>query len=157
VFFIFWGGELNNEKKLQKKNTIKALDGRRLIFFHATTNQKHAGVTEGGWDRPHDRARTLGEHDDNNEGDEGDDDKYGEDGDIPNDVKEYAGGRQTTKKYPTTRQKQAGSTGERRGMRRNWRGDRWERELIVLGQSRSAPTLLPPLPPWTIFTGPTWY
>ena len=32
-------------------------------FFHATTNQKHAGVTEGGWDRPHDRARTLGERD----------------------------------------------------------------------------------------------
>ena len=51
----------------------------------------------GGWDRPHDRARTIGEHDDNNEGDEGDDNKYGEDGDIPNDVKEYAGGRQTTK------------------------------------------------------------
>ena len=32
-------------------------------FFHATTNQKHAGVTEGGWDRPHERARTLGERD----------------------------------------------------------------------------------------------
>ncbi len=136
---------------------IKALDGCRLFFFHATTNQKHVGVMEGGWDRPHDRARTLGEHDDDNEGDEGDDDKYGVDGDIPNDVKEYAGFRQTTKKYTTTSQKQAGSTGERRGMRRNWRGARWECELIVLGQSRSAPTLLPPLPPWIIFTGPTWY
>ncbi len=32
-------------------------------FFHATTNQKHAGMTEGGWDRPHDCARTLGERD----------------------------------------------------------------------------------------------
>jgi hypothetical protein len=32
-------------------------------FFQATTNQKHAGVTEGGWDRPHNRARTLGERD----------------------------------------------------------------------------------------------
>jgi hypothetical protein len=32
-------------------------------FFHATTNQKNAGVTEGGWDRPHDRAKTLGEWD----------------------------------------------------------------------------------------------
>ncbi len=27
-------------------------------FFHATTNKKHAGVTEGEWDRPHNRART---------------------------------------------------------------------------------------------------
>jgi hypothetical protein len=41
----------------------KALDGHRLIFCHTTTNQKHTGVTEGGWDRPRDRARTLGEHD----------------------------------------------------------------------------------------------
>ncbi len=34
-----------------------------FVFFHAETNQKHAGVMEGGWDRPHDRARTLGEQD----------------------------------------------------------------------------------------------
>jgi hypothetical protein len=54
-----------------------------LISFHATTNQKHAGVTEGGWDRPHDRARTLGKRDGNDEGDEDDDNKYGKDGDIP--------------------------------------------------------------------------
>ncbi len=51
------------------------------------------GVTEGGWDRPHDCARTLGEHDGNNEplaeGDEDDDDEYGKDGDIPNDDDEY--------------------------------------------------------------------
>ena len=115
-------------------------------------------MTEGGWDRPHDRARTLGERDGNDEGDKDYDNEYVKDGDIPEDDDEYAGGRQTTKKYTTTSQKQAGSTGERRGMRRNWRrGARWERELIVLGQSRSAPTLLPPLPPWTIFTGPTWY
>ncbi len=40
-------------------------------------------MTEGGWDRPHDRARTFGERDGNDEGDEDDDDKYGEDGDIP--------------------------------------------------------------------------
>ncbi len=85
----------------------------RSIFFHATTNQKHAGVTEGGWDRPHDCARILGERDGNNEGDEDDDDKYSGDGDIPDDDDEYAGGRQTTKKYPTTNQKHAGSTGER--------------------------------------------
>jgi hypothetical protein len=53
-------------------------------------------VTEGGWDRPHDRARTLGERDGNDEslaeGDEDDDDEYGEDGDIPDDDDEYAAG-----------------------------------------------------------------
>jgi hypothetical protein len=65
---------------------MKALEGRRLIFCHATTNQKHASVTEGGWD---DRARMLGERDCNNEplaeGNDNDDDEYGKDGDIPND------------------------------------------------------------------------
>jgi hypothetical protein len=54
--------------------------GRRLIFCHATTNQKHAGVTEGGWDRPCNRARTLGEHGGINkplaEGDKDDNHKY---------------------------------------------------------------------------------
>ncbi len=74
----------------------------RSIFFHATTNQKHVGVTEGGWDRPHNRARTLGEREGNDEGDKDDDDEYGEDGDIPDDDDEYAGGRQSTKKYTTT-------------------------------------------------------
>ncbi len=34
-----------------------------MIICHAATNQKHAGVTEGGWDRPCDHARALGEHD----------------------------------------------------------------------------------------------
>jgi hypothetical protein len=83
------------------------------IFFQATTNQKQAGMTEGGWDRPHDRARTLGERDGNDEGDEDDNDEYGKNGDIPDDDDKYAGGRQTTKKYTTTDQKHAGSTGER--------------------------------------------
>ncbi len=106
-----------------------------MIFFHATTNQKHAGVTEGGWDRPHDHARTLGKRNCNDEGNEDDNDEYGEDGDIPDDDDEYAGGRQTTKKCTTTNPNYAGLTGERRDMRRNWRGARWERELIVLGQS----------------------
>ncbi len=55
------------------------------IFFHATTNQKHAGATEGGWGRPHYRARTSGEHDGNNKGDEDDKDEYGKDGDILDD------------------------------------------------------------------------
>ncbi len=51
-------------------------------------------MTEGGWDRPRDRVRTLGERDGNDEplaeGDDDDEDEYGEDGDIPNDDDEYA-------------------------------------------------------------------
>jgi hypothetical protein len=50
-------------------------------------------VTEGGWDRPRDRARTLGERDGNNEplaeGNDVDDDEYGEDGNIPDNNVEY--------------------------------------------------------------------
>ncbi len=65
-----------------------------MIFCHATTNQKHAGMTEGGWDRPRDRARTLWERDGNDkplaEGDKDNDDDYGKDGDIPDDDNEYA-------------------------------------------------------------------
>ncbi len=49
---------------------------------------------EGVWDRPRDRARTLGERDGNNkplaEGNEDDNDEYGKDGDIPNDDDKYA-------------------------------------------------------------------
>ncbi len=71
---------------------MKALDGRRLIFCHATTNQKHAGVMEGGWDRPRDHARTLGERDGNNKGNKDDDDEYGKDGDISDDDDKYAVG-----------------------------------------------------------------
>ncbi len=64
------------------------------------------------YDRPHDHARTLGERDGNDEGDKDDNNEYGENGNIPDDDDEYAGGRQTTKKYTTTDQKHAGSTGE---------------------------------------------
>jgi hypothetical protein len=39
-----------------------------------------------------------------------------------------------TNENTTTNQKHAGSMGERRDMRRNWRGARCERELIVLGR-----------------------
>ncbi len=52
------------------------------------------GVTEGGWDRPRDHGRTLGERDGNDEplaeGDKDDDNEYSEDGDIPDDNDEYA-------------------------------------------------------------------
>jgi hypothetical protein len=51
---------------------------------------------EGGWDRPCDRARTLGERDGNDEplakGDEDDDEEYGKDGNIPDNKDEYAVG-----------------------------------------------------------------
>ncbi len=90
---------------------------------------------EGGWDRPHNRARTLGECDGNDEGNKDDDKEYGKDGDIPDDYDKYAGGRQTTKNYTTTNQKYAGSMGERHDMRRNRQGVRWERKLIVFWQS----------------------
>ncbi len=49
---------------------------------------------EGGWDRPHDCAKTLGEHDGNSkplaEGDNNNDDKYGKDSNIPDNDNEYA-------------------------------------------------------------------
>ena len=119
VFFLFWGGELN-DKKITEIKYDKGLRWPPFDFFHTTTNQKPAGVTEGGWDRPHDRARTLGECDGNDKGNKDDDKEYGKDGDIPNDYDKYAGGRQMTKKYTTTNQKHAGSMGERRDMRHNW-------------------------------------
>ncbi len=55
------------------------------------------GVKEGGWDRPRNRARRLGERDGNDkplsEGkDDNDNDKYGKDGNIPNDEDKYAVG-----------------------------------------------------------------
>jgi hypothetical protein len=93
VFFLFWGNKLNN-KKITK---IKYNKGLRWLLFdilHTTTNQKHAGVMEGGWDRPRDRARTLGERDGNDEplavGDNDDDDDDDKDSNIPNDDDKYA-------------------------------------------------------------------
>ncbi len=51
-------------------------------------------MTEGGWDRPRDRARTFWERDGNSkplaEGNDDDNDKYDEDGDFPIDNNEYA-------------------------------------------------------------------
>jgi hypothetical protein len=83
-------------KTITKIKYDKGLGWPPFNNLHYTTNQKHAGVMEGGWDRPRDRARTLGERDGNNEplaeGDEDDNDKYGKDGDIPNNEDEYAVG-----------------------------------------------------------------
>jgi hypothetical protein len=98
VFFLFWGGKLNNEKKITK---IKYNDGLRwppfdILSCSRKTSQKHVGVMEGGRDRLRDRARMLGERDGNNEplaeGNKDNDDKYGKDGDISDDNNEYAVG-----------------------------------------------------------------
>ncbi len=60
VFFFFRGGKLNN-KKITKIKNDQGLTWPPFDFFHATTNQKFAGMTEGGWDRTRDHARMLGE------------------------------------------------------------------------------------------------
>jgi hypothetical protein len=82
---------------MKKITKIKYNEGLRWPPFdilHATTNQKQAGVMEGGWDRLRDLARTLRERDGNDEplaeGDDDDDDEYNEDGNIPNDDAKYA-------------------------------------------------------------------
>jgi hypothetical protein len=90
MFFLFWGGELN-DKKITKIKYNEGLRWPPFDILHATTNQKQAGVTEGEWDRPRDHVRTLREHDGNDkplaEGnkDDDDNDKYDKDGNIPND------------------------------------------------------------------------
>jgi hypothetical protein len=125
------GNDKGNEDDDNKYGKDSNIPDKPFNFFHATTNQKHTGLTEGGWDRPHNRARTLGKCDGNNKGNKDDNKEYGEDGDIPNDYDKYAGNRQTTKNYTTTNQKHVGLTGERQDMRRNWQGVRWEHKLIV--------------------------
>jgi hypothetical protein len=129
------GNDEGNEDDNNEYGKDGNISDKQLDYFHATTNQKHAGLREGGWDRPHNCASTLGECDGNDKGNKDDDKEYGKDGDIPNDYDKYAGGRQTTKKYTTTNQKHAGSMGERRDMRRNRQGVRCERKLIVFWQS----------------------
>jgi hypothetical protein len=59
-------------------------------------------VTEGGWDRLHNRARTFGERDGNDEGDENDDNKYSKDGNMPDELFNFF--------HVTTNQKHAGVT-----------------------------------------------
>jgi hypothetical protein len=41
-----YGASNGTAKKINRKNTI-ALNGRRLIILHATTNQKQAAALEG--------------------------------------------------------------------------------------------------------------
>jgi hypothetical protein len=125
-------GDKDDDDKYSKDGNIP---DKPFDFFHATTNQKHTGLTERGWDRPHNRARTLGECDGNDEGNKDDDKEYVEDGNIPDDYDKDTGGRQMTKNYTTTNQKHASLMGERRDMRHNWQGVRWEHKLIVFWQS----------------------
>ncbi len=92
--FLISGRQIEGQK-ITKIKYNKGLRWPPFNILHATTNQKHAGMTEGGWDRPHNRASTLGEHDGNDnplaEGDNNDDkDEYNKDGDIFNDNNGYA-------------------------------------------------------------------
>jgi hypothetical protein len=90
VFFLFWGGKLN-DKKITKIKYDKGLRWPLFDVLHATTNHKQASMMEGGWNRTCNRARLLRERDGNNEppaednDDDDDDDKYDKDGNIPND------------------------------------------------------------------------
>ncbi len=63
-------------------------------------------MTEGGWDKPHDRARMLREQDGNEEplaeGNNDDDNKYNKDSNIPNNGEGYAVGL-TVSTSPLTR------------------------------------------------------
>jgi hypothetical protein len=82
-----------NKKKITKIKYQEGLIWPPFGILHATTNQKHAGVMEGGWDRPRCHVRMLGERDGNNEPlaeGNNEDNEYGEDGDIPDDNKKYA-------------------------------------------------------------------
>ncbi len=47
VFFLFWRGELN-DKKITKIKYHKGLRWPLFDILHATTNQKHTSVMEGG-------------------------------------------------------------------------------------------------------------
>ncbi len=71
-------------------------------YFTCNNQPKTRGRDGGGWHRPHNRARTFGEPDGNDEGDKDDDDKYGEDGNIPDKPFDFF--------HATTNQKHAGLT-----------------------------------------------
>jgi hypothetical protein len=49
MFFLFWGGELN-DKKITKIKYNEGFTWPPFNILHTKTNQKHVGVTEGGWD-----------------------------------------------------------------------------------------------------------
>jgi hypothetical protein len=53
------GGDSNDEKKTKLQYTL-ALDGRRSIVLHPSTNQKRAGVSKGGIERWRDHRGAWG-------------------------------------------------------------------------------------------------
>ncbi len=110
------GNEEGNEDDDDEYGKDGDIPDKPFVFFHATTNQKHAGLMEGGWDRPHNCARTLGECDGNNEGNKDDDKEYGKDGNIPDDYDKFSGSRQTKKITQQPTKKHASLTGERQDM-----------------------------------------
>ena len=91
--FLIWGRRIERQKKITKIKYDEDLRWLLFKIFHATTNQKQAGMMEGGWDRPRNRARTLRECDGNNkplaDGNDDDNDKYDKDGNIPDDDDKY--------------------------------------------------------------------
>ena len=56
---IVWDGELSD--KNIKKNTV-ALNGRRSMILHATTNQKLAAATKGSMEGRWDKQEVRGKH-----------------------------------------------------------------------------------------------
>ncbi len=86
--FLILGWQIEQQQKITKIKYNEGLRWPPFNILHATTNQKQAGMMEGGWDRLRNRARTLRERDGNDEplaeGDDNDSDKYNKDGDIPN-------------------------------------------------------------------------
>ncbi len=95
LFFSFWGGELN-DKKITKIKYNKGLRWPPFNILSRNNQPKTRGRDEGGWDRPRDRARTLGERDGNDEplaeGDKDNNKEYNKNGNIPNDDNKYANG-----------------------------------------------------------------
>jgi hypothetical protein len=95
-----------NDKKITKINYNKGLRWLPFDILHATTIQKQASVTEGGWNRPHDHARTLRERDGNGkpfaEGNNDNNDECNKDSNIPNNNVEYKVGL-TVLTSPSTR------------------------------------------------------
>jgi hypothetical protein len=55
-------GALNGAAKKIKNKYIVALDGRRLMIYYATTNQKQAFATEGGKKERCDEREAQGKH-----------------------------------------------------------------------------------------------
>jgi hypothetical protein len=92
--FSYFGAVNRTTKKITKIMYNEGLRWPPFAILHTTTNQKHASMTEGGWDRPHDCARTLGERDGNDEplaeGANNDNNEYGVNGNIPDDDNKYA-------------------------------------------------------------------